>query len=885
MKRASWVTVAYRGLIALLPARVREADSEEIVATFEEQWAAAGKEGRRGAVWLRAFGRIPWVLLAEWRDEWRQRGRKRSNDGLRGGRMDSWWRTTRQGVRSLSRSPTFALSVVLLLGLGVGSVSAIFAVVDHVLLRALPYPAAERLIVVENGSHSGPAYREFEGMGSVEEWSAVKTELANLTGEGEPLRIVEASITTGFFAMFGARRVAGRLLNEADHRRGESVVLSHGAWQRIWGGDASVIGRTIRLDDEAVVVVGVLDPGFLAPEALMNPATDVWRPLNWVKASLGRRDQFVLSVAGRVAEGATLADVRAEAERLAESRARAFPDIYVTRDGTVSDLPMVPLQEATVGRVRRGLGLLFGAVTLLLLVACANVTHLFLARATERMREMSVRRALGAGNRALVSQLLVESLLLGLAGALLGVLLAEAGLRAFFLLNPGGLPRLTEIRMDVRVTAFAAAIAVFTSVVFGMLPALRIAAADPGRVLRSAGRNATGTRGMHAVRNGIVILEVALSLVLMTQAGWLFKSFIRLHDEPLGFRTTGVYTIPLTMSGVESVQQWHTRMEAVRQSIASVPDVQTATFGLTMPLEFTGGRHCCWRTRLSEPASGGEWAIAMHPVDADYFEAMDIRPIAGALWSRLDATADPVPIVISEPFAVEAFGNRAAAIGRTVRSGEASYLIAGVVPDNRHYGPDQEHGVAAYVPATSLPLPLARSHLAVYAPDARPGLAGRLRDAIWRIEPDLPVPAIRSMAEWSSLETAQSRFESALSTIFGAVALLLVAAGLAGTLFYAIGLERRDMGIRLALGATSAGLERRVLGRGVGMAAFGAFLGGTGAWLAGRLLESRLFGVDARDPGTLALAITFLLGVATIASWIPARRAAATSPMESLRAD
>jgi predicted permease len=557
----------------------------------------------------------------------------------------------------------------------------------------------------------------------------------------------------------------------------------------------------------------------------------------------------------------------------------------VDREGRVRDIPMISLQEGTVDRVRQGLGLLFGAVTLLLLVACANVTHLFLARGVERTREMSLRRALGAGNGTLLSQLFVESFLLGLAGALLGIGLAAGGLRAFDVFNPGGLPRVGEIVIDFRITLFAASVAILTAVAFGMVPAVRLANVEAGTVLRSAGRNATGSRGTHAFRNGLVALEVALSLVLIAQAGWLLRSFVRMNQESLGFRTPGIYTVPLRLTGIDSPETWHRNVTALRDALSAVPDVRSATLGLSMPLEFTGGGRCCWYTRWAESSTGSELMAIVHPVDAHYFDVFAIAPVAGRLWTESDDRMEPTPMVITEPFATELFGNAASAVGRQLMRGDREFSVVAVVPDNRHYGAGNDHGPAVYVPASAVPFPSDMVHLAVHAPDARPGFAGRIRDAIWSVEPDLPVPTIRAMSEWSTLATARMRFDSALTTVFGLVALLLVAGGLAGTLLYTVGLEQREMGIRLALGATGDGLERRVMRRGLLITASGATLGLLGAWLAGRLLESRLFGVDARDFGTLLLATAFLLSIAALASWIPARRAAATDPMHSLRAE
>jgi putative ABC transport system permease protein len=875
----------YRRLIRVFPASFRAEYGEEMADAFASQWREARHRERRVATLVRAFGRLPAVVVAEWWEAaLRVRGRRR--DRRRGGGvLMGSLQMIRYGVRSLLRTPAFTLGVVLLLGLGVGSASAIYAVVDHVLLRSLPYPSVERLFEVQRGSHSGPSFEDFHGMGSVERWAAAATEQSRLTGEGTPLSVKQTAVTGDFFALFGARPSLGRLFIAEDYRALDGVVLSHGAWRRIFGGDAGVVGRTIRIDGEPRVVLGVLDPSFVPPETLLDPSTEVWRPLDLPKLVANGRSHHTLSVAGRLRAGATLADAQRDADRLAEERAQAFPDQYLSQRGEVRPLPLETLQEATVGRVRRGLGLLFGAVGLLLLVACANVTHLVLARGVARVREMSVRRALGAGTGAVAGQLLVESLLLGAGGAVVGGGLAAGAVGVFRIVNPGGLPRVDAIAVDARVLAFAALVGMATAVVFGLVPALRLTGGSVAGVLRDTGRTVTASRRAQRLRNGIVVVEVALSLVLVAQAGWLMRSFIRLHQQPLGFRTERVATLPLTPTGIETVEEWLVRMEAIRASLAATPGVERATYGLGMPLQYTGGGRCCWHTSVAFDGAAEKEDAVIHPVDTDYFDVFALGIAAGRTWRRAEAGAAVRPALVSEPLAVAVHGSAADAVGRTLVLDGRTFQIIGVVADHRHFGPDQEHGAAVFVPIESVHFKPYDVHLAVLTAANSPDLYDRLRAAVWRVEPDLPVPVIRPMAEWAGAAVARSRFQSALVAAFAGVALLLVAAGLAGTLLYSVSLQRRDLGIRLALGATAGRLERRFLGRGLSLAALGAVIGAAGAWATGRLIESRLFGVDARDARTLALATAVLLFSALMSSWLPARRAARTDPLESLRVE
>ena len=874
----------YAALLRLLPRPVRDADGAEMVAAFEALWDDAVRRGGRAGCLLRTVGRLPRVAALEWWDHLRAAGGRRASS--KGGRtgMDGTVRTLRHAARGLLRTPAFSASAVLLLGLGVGAVTTIFTLVDHVLLRPLPYPAAERLVRIENGSHSAPDVRDFQAsIPSVEAWAAASRSDVNLTGSGEPVRLREARVTEGFFPVFGGRPVAGRLLVPSDYAAADVAVLSASAWDRLFGGDPGVVGRTLRVDGAPVLVVGVLDPSFVVPEAIVDRRSpDLWRPVDRTDESWDRRDYHLFSVAGRLRPGATLEDVRRDAAAVAAARAQTFPEQYVRRDGTLRELPVVPLQEATVGRARQGLELLLAAVTLLLLVACANVAHLFMARSLARGREIAVRRALGAGRRALAGQLLAESLLVAAAGAAVGLVLAAAGLRAFLALQPTGVPRAGQVALDPRVVAFAVAVSALTAVVFGLVPGLRMARGDAAHGLRSGGRAATGGRRVQGARAGLVVAEVALSLVLVTQAALLLRSFTELHRVEPGFRIEGVWTLPLNLRGVETADAWRGRMERVREAVTAVAGVRDAAYGLEMPLEWTTGT-CCWSSPVRRPGEEGGPQAMGHPASDGYFHVLDLAFVAGRAWRPGDVASTPSPAVVTEGLAVELHGSAAAAVGREVQYGPVQLRVVGVVADNHHYGPDRDPVAGVYLPPDAIPFAPHEAHLAVWVDGASDDLAARLREAVWSVEPDLPVPTVRSMEGWSAIATAGTRFDSVLFGAFGVAALLLAAGGLYGTLLYTVGLERRELGIRLALGAARRSIEGRVLARGLRMVAVGAALGGAGAWAAGRLVESRLFGVTPGDPAALAGAAAALLATAAIACWLPARRAAATDPIQTLR--
>ena len=801
----------------------------------------------------------------------------------RSGMTPLWW-TFLGACRSLRRAPGFACTAALLLGLGIGAVTAMFTVVDHVFLRPLPYPDADRIIRV-NGSQSYPAVQDLQEIRSVEAWAAASIDYAHLTGAGDPVRVGQARVTDDFLGFFGAQPALGRLLASVDYQAADVVVLSHGAWQRIWGGRGDVVGRTIAIDGAPIVVVGVLSSSFVPPEALLDGrAADVWRPVDRARPDFEDRYTRSLVVAGRLASGATLEDARREASALAEHRAREFPDVYVRSDGSVIELPVVTLHEATVGAARNRLRPLVVAVALLLLVACVNVAHLFLTRALGRSREMAVRRALGAAGPALASQLIVESLLVAAGGGAIGVFIGAAGLDAFLALAPEALPRSAAVAIDGRVFAFAAALTVLFAVVFALLPTLRATRGDFEQALRSGGRGSTRVASQWA-REGLVAVEVALSLVLVFCAGLLMRSGLRLANEPLGFRLEDVWTIRVAFPEEEErAGLWADRIERIADAVRAAPGVATVAYGLSAPLEDVGGT-CCWSRTVGHAGqiAGDGPEAAIHPYAGDYVGVLEPRVIAGRPFSAEDAASVPPPALLAEPLARELFGSVNAAVGREIAIGEAAHRVSGVVPEDLHYGPFRQHGRAIYVPMRSVPFTPDRLSLVVRLEPGAADAVRRLRKAIWTVEPALPLPLVRSMEELARASTARTRFDSWLFGVFAAVTLLLAAGGIFGTLLYTVGLNRRELGIRLALGSERRRIEARVLGRALWSAGIGVAVGAVGAWAAGRLLEGRLFGVEPGDPATLAAAAVVLLLTALAASWIPARRAGAIDPLETLR--
>lgn len=468
--------------------------------------------------------------------------------------------------------------------------------------------------------------------------------------------------------------------------------------------------------------------------------------------------------------------------------------------------------------------------------------------------------------------------------------LASSGLSSFLALNPHAIPRTGNVSVDLRALIFTAGISVLTVLLFGLVPALRTVGRDLTNDLRGTTRSATSSRRASRMRSGLVVGEVAISLVLVTGAGLLLKSFMRVQARDSGIRAEGVWTVPLTPSWIASPEEYLEAMDRVEASLAAIPGVTDATYSLTLPFELTGRGRCCWMTsRLTAEGREREGLrLLLQPATESYFQTLGVPLAVGRVWQASEAGIDPWPVVLSEALAVDVFGSAEAAVGKSMAVGGDGTMVQvmGVAADTRHFGLDQDFPLFIYLPMERLPFDISMAHMAVRIQSEPPGNWARtLREAVWQEVPDMPVPTIRSMEEWVERSTAGRRFDSVLFGAFGIVALILAAAGLYGTLLYAVGQEKRELGIRLALGAPRGTVVGRVVTRGLTLAALGSSLGLGGAWATGRFLESRLYNLEPTDPGTLLTSVSVLLLAAALASWLPARRAGRTDPMETLKAE
>lgn len=786
-------------------------------------------------------------------------------------------------VRSLRKAPTFAAASILLMALGVGVVTTVFTIVDHVLFRPLPYPAAERLVYLTNGSHNGPTLERLDAVEAFDSWTATSNADVNLSRvDGDPLRLRRMETTPSFFTLFAARPQLGRLIVDADRDRVDIAVLTHAFWRDVFGSDPEVVGTTMQVDGAPIEIVGVLSEDFVHPSRLEGEP-HFYRPLEWSNPGFERPGYHAHSVTARLAAGVSLEQANQRIDRLEAEVAAAHPDYY--SEGP-PDWPLVSLHDTTVQDVRGSLLLLLGAVGLLLLVACVNVAHLFMARGLARTREMAVRRAMGAGTRNLLGQLTRESLVVGLAGGVGGLLIAKVALssiRRWTVELPGG----ADATLDLRVFLVCFGLATLTALIFGLLPAFRSVGRDVQAQLRAGGRGMSGGRSVQAFRSGLVVFEMAISLVLVASAGLLMRSFLAVTAIDPGMEPEGVWVFALTPANVGTADDYRTRMDAILRAVERIPGVASASYGLEMPFEHVGGDVCCWGNRFTPPdePETTPLRVSMHGSSDGYFTTVGTEIVAGEVWDRLDADRSPHPVVVSEAFAVRVFGSADAAVGRELPEVQDGSVVVGVAEDTRHYGLDQVHDYAIYLPIEAVPFAIPRATFALRVPDPPGDLARRVREAVWSEEPALPVPSVETLDAWLSDSSATRRFGSVLFGAFGGVALLLAGAGLYGTLLYTVGQRRQELGIRLALGAGRARIQNEVIRTGVGQAALGVLCGGLAAHLLGSLLESWLYGVSDTDPVTLVSAAAVLFATAVTAAWFPAYRAGRTDPLETLKAE
>jgi putative ABC transport system permease protein len=853
------------------------------VALLVEQNVAAGMtpvEARRAA--LLRFG--PGEAIRE---------------AARAGRPLAWLRDlgrdAAHAARALRRDAAFTVAVVATMALGIGACAAIFSVVDAVLLRPLPYPQPEQLVVLKHTNPPrfpelvvlpGPFLEWQRQAKSFEGLAAVRTLSYNLGGGAQPERVAAARLTANTLSVLRVRPALGRdfLPEEDTPGKGNVAILGHGFWQRHFGGRADALGATITLDGQPFVVVGVMPRGFAidAPLDLFVPAA--YAPDDpQLRRSLGVN---ALEVIGRLAPGVTLAQARAEMALIAGRAATPAP-----AGGGHWSAKVTPMLEARVGSARPVLLSLLGAVGFLLLIACVNVANLLLARASARRQELAVRAALGAGPGRIVRQLLTESLLLSLAGGLLGLLLAHAGTGALVALAPGDLPRAADIAVDARAAAFAFALALLAGVGFGLAPAWGATRLRLRDALTGSGRRAGESGGRRRLRRALVVAEVAIALVLLAGAGLLIRSVAGLGQAARGFEPRDAVTFGVSLPNGEygTDPQRASFAERATQRLAALPGVTAA--GASQALPFSIDLNIVYFAVADRPLPA-EWPTTyVFEVTPGYFAAMGIPLRRGRLFDARDREGNARVGIINETVARRYFPGEDP-IGRRVgspdRPPETWSEIVGVVADvkdGRVYGLNGGDGAAvlqAYVPFAQNPYD-ALSFVVRGAGDA--GLPAAIRAAIADVDRDQPITAIRPLAELAAEPVARQRFAMFLFAVFSGAALLLAAVGIYGVMATSVAQRTGELAIRVALGARPGQVRRLVLAEGARLYAIGVAVGLLGALLLTRSLTALLYGVTPQDPLTLGGATLVLALVAALACLLPALRATRVDPMRALRAE
>jgi len=797
--------------------------------------------------------------------------------------MRSFADDVRFAVRLFVKRPAFASVAILTLALGIGATTAIFTVVDAVLLRPLPFPDADRLVQVRiiAGGDDYPlpdtdfiAWRDQNRTCDV--IAVWQPESATLTGAGAPEQIDAVAVTAGFFDVLGARPLVGRVFNTGEDAPGatQTAVLSHEFWTRRFQGKPDVIGRTVSFDGAPHIVVGVMPADFRFPPKRV----DAWRVLTMNPPK--RRGPFYTRGVARLKPGVTIEEMRANLHAAADSVKRVYPgpDRWT--------LEPIPLQQALVGDVKRVLYVLLGAVGFLLLIATTNVANLLLARAATREREIAVRGALGAGRGRIVRQLVTESVALALVAGVGGLALGSWGTRAMLAIAPEGIPRLDEVRMNVTVYLFALGVATLCGIAFGLAPAVRASRSPLVESLKDGARGASA--GHRRTQRILVVAEIALALVLSVGAGLMIRSFAQLQRVSPGFDPGHLLTFELAAPPSRYPEASNVRAfyDALLQRIEALPGVRAAGLTISLPpnlLEVTDSFMV--EGQVLPPNAAAPVAPILVTSDA-YFQALGVPLLRGRFFDERDEDKAPPVVIINDALAkkyfpgVDAVGRRFK-VGGPERPTNPWHTIVGVVGDVKYSGLDAPPEPTYYLAYRQNPW---HGQYVVVRTESEPrALLNAIRNVVAALDQDIPVARPRTVDELMTASVAPPRFRTAIVTIFAAVGLLLAAIGIYGVMAYAVAERTRELGIRIALGADAATVWRLVLGEAGALAGAGVACGVIGALGATRLIRSLLFGVTPTDALTFTAISVLLVAVALAASYAPARRATKVDPMIALR--
>jgi putative ABC transport system permease protein len=798
-------------------------------------------------------------------------------------------------IRTLLSHPGFTAIAVLTVALGIGANTAIFSVVNAVLWRPLPYPHPDQLTMVwvDNPREgfakdvaSFPTFSDWQNQSrSFQHLAAYFGTSVSLTGAGDPVQLRGALVTPSFFLTMDVRPALGHWF--AEHEAGvgndDVVILSHGLWQSRFGSDAAIAGRTIHLNGKPYEVVGVMPAGFEYPDDAA-----FWLPLAPVgpyKEYMASRSTHWLSVIGRLRAGTTLTVAQTEMDVIARRLARQYPGA----DGG-QGVRLTALRDEIVGDVRGGLLVLFGAVGCVLLIACANVANLLLTRATGRRRELAIRAALGAARGRIARQLLTESFVIALAGAGTALLLAMWGIAALRQVAPADTPRLASVALDLPVLLFTLGAAVVTGALVGVAPAWRGVSANQAEALKADGRSGGEGRWARRVRHVLAVGEVALALVLLVGAGLLARSLAKIASADLGFNPRNVLAVSIELPGPHyatgpRIVQFY---QQLLEHTSSLPGVRSAGLGSSVLLGSLPQSSELLVEGRPAPANAINPPVPYDTVTSGYFRTLGIPLTRGRLFGPQDTPTAPARVIVNQAL-VQRFFPSEDPIGKRVTfdnpqaTGARWLTIVGVVADTRRGGLNRPPWAELYYPLTQAADP--RMTLLVRTAGDPLTVARAVQAQVWAVDPAQPVASVRTVEQLLARSEANRRFTTMMLIVFAIVALLLAAIGIYGVIAYSTAQRTREIGVRIALGATRADVLRLVLWDGVRIGALGIILGVAAAAAGSRVLSSLLFGVSAHDPLTFIALPVALLVVALLASWIPARRALAIEPVKALRAE
>jgi putative ABC transport system permease protein len=810
--------------------------------------------------------------------------------------MSDVFRDLRLALRSLMKSPGFTAVAVITLALGIGANTAIFSVVNGVLLRPLPYQEPERIVVVRElygdgvqGSMAGPNFIDLRARNrSFAALSAFRFRSLTVSGDGDPEEVNGAQVTSDFFHTLGIPMAVGRAFApEEEDTEGHTVVLGDGFWRTRYAADPAIVGRTIRLNSRPYTVVGVAPEGFTYPGA-----SQVWLPAELKVGRAANRDSHSFGVLGRLKPGVTLDGARADLATIMRDLSREFPTSNAGRSAELT-----PLMTDTLGTVRPALLLVAGAVTLVLLIACANIANLFLVRASGRQRELAVRAALGAGRWRIARQLLAEAIVLAIFGGLVGVLLAAWGVDTLLALRPRGIPRLSEIGIDVTALGFTLVVSLLVGVGFGLAPALALSRRDPADWLRGEGRGTSEGRSRLRLRHALVVVQVSLALVLLVGASLLVMTVRRLTAIEPGFDPDHalVLDLPALSSRYPDQRRQVAFVARVLESVGAIPGAEAAGAVFYLPLGSSSVSGDFVFEGAPPPQPGRETYADYRMVSGNLFGALGVPIRRGRPLDAGDrAGASPVAVV-NETF-VRHFVGDGEPLGRRITFGDGTedprwMEIVGVAADVRTVGLTTDPQPEIYVPFEQIDADMwtvflgSSLSMVVRSTGAPERLAPAVRAAVRQVDPEQVVSNLRPAGELVSDSIARQRFSMLLLLAFGGLALVLAGVGVYGVLAYTVSQRTRELGIRLALGAHAGAVRALVLRQGLGVALVGLALGLAGALALSRLLRAVLYDVSPTDPIPIAAAAAVLGGVAAIACLIPAVRATRVNPVEALRSE